>query len=161
MSFGYNTGVQLRDYYASLGYVFEDDWFAGDTLTGMIECGTLMSAADGVLDEEALGELADFVYGFTGGLTPAEDAIAIINGCLEALGEDGFDGRIAAVATYMPTHEACRLGIMVASTCMLADGDITEDELNMFYSLAYAMGIGRDDAEGIYASMEAAADGWW
>ena len=38
MAFGYDTGVTLRSWTAEQGYVFEDDWFAGDTLTGMIEC---------------------------------------------------------------------------------------------------------------------------
>jgi tellurite resistance protein len=162
MAFGYDSGLRLRAYIGDLGYAFEDDWFAGDTLTAMVECGVLMAASDLTLDEDEIQEIADFMYGFTGGLITAGDTIALINGCLEALEADGFEGRIGAVATYVPGYDAARLGLSVAACVALSDGELDESELDMYYTLGDALGISRGEAEVIFTQMEAAIDDtWW
>lgn len=120
---------------------------AAGILAGIVEAGFLMAAADGKIVDEEVALLAGLIHSFSEGAASEEQIVQLINACDEALTNDGYDARVAAVAKNLPNHETKHQALLVAAMVLAADDEFDEEnEGGVYVALAKALGIHQDEA---------------
>jgi uncharacterized tellurite resistance protein B-like protein len=128
-------------------------WFGtGDPTvsTGaMIETAFLMAAADGNLSEIEREQLVATIEHITDKKIPRERLDETVDQLLEALTTDGWEARIAAVASTLSDALARRNAYRLAAGISFIDGEVQAEEAQLFTLLARAFEIPEREAEGI------------
>lgn len=115
-------------------------------LLAILETGFLATAADGVVDEPEFDNLGtNFAFWLDQELS-SEDLREVIEGFLEHLEEDGFDGRLQYLSETLDEGSR-RVAFDFASLMVACDGDVSEAELGVVGQIAGAFGLARDEAQ--------------
>lgn len=118
-------------------------------LAGMVDAGILMAAADGNIHPDEIVVVSDVIDGFFEGNVSSERIRSMVDSSIAALQSDGFDARLNALVSDLPSDELRELALMVAGTVMLADGEYYEgsDEDETYDDLATALRIDPERAD--------------
>lgn len=123
---------------------------AGRALAGLVDAGIVAACSDGELTNDELDVVADVIQGFAQGEASMRDIRELMQASLDALGEQGYDARVDALAENLFNDELRALGLSVVSAVLLSDGDYNDDEDETFYDIADALDIDHDDADAIF-----------
>ena len=115
----------------------------------MIETAFLMAAADGNLSEIEREQLVATIEHITDKQIPREKLDETVDQLLEALSTDGWEARIAAVASSLSDSVARRNAYRLAAGISFIDGEVQAEEAQLFTLLARAFDIPEREAEGI------------
>ena len=128
-------------------------WFGSSDPTvgtgAMIETAFLMAAADGNLSEIEREQLVATIEHITDKQIPREKLDETVDQLLEALSTDGWEARIAAVASSLSDSVARRNAYRLAAGISFIDGEVQAEEAQLFTLLARAFDIPEREAEGI------------
>ncbi len=118
-------------------------------LAGMVDAGILMAAADGNIHPDEIVVVSDVIDGFFEGNVSSERIRSMVDSSIAALQSDGFDARLNALVSDLPSDERRELALMGAGTVMLADGEYYEgsDEDETYDDLATALRIDPERAD--------------
>ncbi len=128
-------------------------WFgAADPAIGtgaMIETAFLMAAADGSLSDIEREQLVATMEFITSHQVPRERLDDIVGQLMDALSTDGWEARIQAVATSLEDPLARRNAYRLAAGISFIDGEVQDEEAELFTLLANAFEIPQTEAEAI------------
>ena len=112
------------------------------TLQGLVDAGVLMAASDGEVNEAEYDAVADVISGFLRDrITPAQIR-EIVEESIGMLEEQGYPGRLEALAENLRSPELREVALQVAAAVLVADGafDAT-NEREAFIEIAAALDI--------------------
>lgn len=104
----------------------------------------LVAAADGEVDDDEASALARTMGVLLGGALHDAVVKLLIGGSLDELGAQGFDAKVAEVASSLRTYGAVEEGLMLAIAMAYASGGFSGPERAVVLRLARAMDV-RDD----------------
>lgn len=122
---------------------------ANDFFSGLVEGAFLVAAADGEMSEEEETTLGETLHQVTGDLQEPEEFVAMINAFEEALYEDGFDKRLAALAGSLPDEAARREVISFAALVALCDRHLADAEWKSLLAMGNAFSFSKEAVETI------------
>lgn len=117
----------------------------------MLEIGFLVAAADGTLDDAELDNLAGNFGHWLGVDVPPdlfEDTLAAFS---DDLANDGFEARLTDAAARV--GEAAQGAYAFACVIGAANGDVTDEELDLLGGVAAALGVPEDEAQATFESI--------
>ncbi len=118
------------------------------TLQGLVDAGVLMAASDGEVNEAEYDAVADVISGFLRDrITPAQIR-EIVEESIGMLEEQGYPGRLEALAENLRSPELREVALQVAAAVLVADGafDAT-NEREAFIEIAAALDIDDERSE--------------
>lgn len=115
-------------------------------LLAMFEAVFLVAAADGNLMESEVDELASMLVELTGRVIPVAEVEQLVERCANALDRDDYDGRAHAVAAQLEDADSRRTAFVMAVGMAYIDGEVQEEERDVFELLAGTFGIPNDEA---------------
>ncbi|MEI8254566.1 MAG: tellurite resistance TerB family protein [Deltaproteobacteria bacterium] len=121
-------------------------------LLAMFEAVFLVAAADGKLVREESDELASMLVELTGRSVPYAEIERLIERCAEALETEDYDGRAQAIAAHLEDGPSRRTAFVMAVGMAYVDGEVQEEERDVFELLASTLGIPNDEAAALLES---------
>lgn len=115
-------------------------------LLAMFEAVFLVAAADGKLVAEEIDELAALLVELTGRSIPFAEVERLVARCAEALEVEDYDARAQAVAARLEDGPSRRTAFVMAVGMAYVDGEVQEEERDVFELLASTLGIPNDEA---------------
>jgi uncharacterized tellurite resistance protein B-like protein len=115
----------------------------------MIETAFLMAAADGTLSDIEREQLVATMEYITDKKIARDKLDETIDQLLEALSADGWEARINAVASSLSDSIARRNAYRLAAGVSFIDGEVQQEEAQLFTLLARAFEIPETEAEAI------------
>jgi hypothetical protein len=114
----------------------------------------LMAASDGVIADEEVDELAELLSLMTEGAASDEDLGYLLENFAEALQQEGLEARLANIADALDTDDSRRLAFVTACGLAYLDGQVTEEEEELFNQLARALKIPSEEADALLVEIE-------
>jgi uncharacterized tellurite resistance protein B-like protein len=114
----------------------------------------LMAAADGVLSDAELDELAELLAELTDHNATDDDLGRLLDTFANALEQLGMDERLASLAEALDTPDSRRIAFVVACGLSFLDGNVHEAEEALFAKLADALAIPQDEATQLLDEIE-------
>jgi hypothetical protein len=121
-------------------------------LLAMFEAVFLVAAADGKLLRSEVDELAAMIVELTGRSVPVAEVERQIERCATALDRDDYDGRAQVVASQLGDLPTRRAAFVMAVGMAYVDGEVQDEERDVFEVLAGAFGISNDEAASLVES---------
>ena len=128
-----------------------DAWFgahgADERQAAMVETAFLMAAADGTIKTTEYDELIGTITRVTGDRLGLSRIRIIASQLTELLQIEGWNARVTAVAQALDTMQARRAAFMLAAGVSFIDGEVQDEEVQLFGMLADGFGIPIPEAE--------------
>jgi tellurite resistance protein len=140
-----NRLEKLREY----THRWLDDPSEDRETAALVEAAFLMAAADGRFGNAEQDEFAEALQFLSAGKLTLEQIDGILDELIDALRTDGWDARIASVASQLASPESRRNAYRMAAGISFSDGTIQDEEQRLFGLLADAFEIPTDEASTI------------
>jgi tellurite resistance protein len=121
----------------------------------MLESAFLVAAADGTLGDDEVDALAGALVELSDGEIDAEEIEPLLEEFSAALERDGFENRVAAVASALPDHDARRAAFLVALAVASADDELNPEEDAVFEMMSRALRVSPDEMAELLAQLNA------
>lgn len=122
----------------------------GRALVGMVDAAMIMACADGELADEEYEVVSGVIDGFFDGHVTRKEIEEMMAASLDAIEQDGLEGRMQTVAANLESAELRELALSAAAYVMLSDDEVVEgEEDEVYYQLADALEVPRRRAEAI------------
>ncbi len=131
----------------------EDEAFGRHALA-TFDAAFLMAAADGVVNDVELAELAELLAELTDHTATDDDLGRLLDTFATALEQLGMNERLASLAEALDTPESRRIAYVVACGLSFLDGEVHEEEEQLFAKLADALAIPHDEATQLLDEIE-------
>ncbi len=115
-------------------------------LLATFEAVFLVAAADGALADSEVDELAAMLCEITGRSIPAAEVERVVARCAELLEREDYDARASAIAEQLTDPASRRAAFVMAVGVAFVDGDVADEERDVFGVLARAFAISDDEA---------------
>ena len=115
-------------------------------LLAMLEVAYLAAAADGELGEGELLNLAGNLAAWLGGEIEGETIAAVLDSFDAALEDQGFEGRLAALAELLDP-DSRRVAYSLSSAIVACDAEVKQEELGILGDIAGAFEIPEAEAQ--------------
>lgn len=131
-----------------------DDEAYGRHALATFDAAFLMAAADGVLSQVELDELAELLAELTDHNATDDDLGRLLDTFATALEQQGLNERLSSLAEALDTPDSRRIAYVVACGLSFLDGQVQEEEEEMFAKLADALAIPHDEATALLDEIE-------
>jgi uncharacterized tellurite resistance protein B-like protein len=152
------SALAARGKEAPLASNGDDDEQAGRHALATFDAAFLMAASDGVVSDDEIDELSEILSMMTDGSASDDDLGYLLDNFAEALQQEGLDERLANIADALDTEDARRLAFVTACGIAYLDGQVTEEEEALFATLAKALRIPAEEANGLLEEIEKALE---
>jgi hypothetical protein len=125
-----------------------------DELKSAFEVAVLVTAADGEIDENEAGGLADTLEDLFGQQYNDNEVLDVIDAYVDALEEEGFDARLAQIVSRLPDPAARRDAFVLGAYAAFDGGEPTEAELSALGDISEAFGMSEEEANSLLAQVE-------
>ena len=134
--------------------VSKDERSKADEFEATVEAMFLMAAVDGDLAAEELAQLAASIDAFASldgkpGASAKIDLPALLVTMNDKLGADGWNKRLAAVASALRDHEARAFAFRLAAGVAFVDDHVAHAEAAALEAMASALAISADESQEI------------
>jgi tellurite resistance protein len=122
----------------------------------LLEGAFLVASADGQLEKEEVGELADLISKMTGEMVSPGDLADMVAAYSARYEQEGRAGRIAAMTAAVTEPAKRREVLGFAALVALSDSDLAPSELFVLHSIAKGFGLTTGDVNEIIRGLRAA-----
>ncbi|MFO0659428.1 MAG: hypothetical protein U0165_06315 [Polyangiaceae bacterium] len=123
---------------------------AGQALAGLVEAGVIMAASDGHIAHEEMAVVAGIIDGFCQGHASEDEIKALMVDAGKVIDRDGIDVRLQKMTENLFSPELRRLGMLVAASVMICDGEFAAGrEDHAYLAMAKQLGFSTDEARAI------------
>ena len=102
-------------------------------IAGVTEAAYLAAAADGEVSRDEYKAVAGIIIDLFDGQIEVDEIVDLINTCEQALEEEGFDARMDAIASKLPSSESQVAALYAVSGIILGDDEYDADSEGQFY----------------------------
>jgi tellurite resistance protein len=112
-----------------------------DVFRAAVEAGYLAALADGVVDEDELGTMADAIELLSEGAVVEWETVALLEECADKAEKEGAGPRATAVGKELKKLGQAEVGLLFAALIANASGGVDDSEAAVLLTVGAAAGL--------------------